>query len=104
MVLEVQKKWQSVSCFVFPITNNFFGESVNVTGLITGQDLLKQLQGKDLGEELLIPSVMLRYDGEMFLDGVTIEELQKQLHVRIKIVQVNGKDFLNAITGKEKAQ
>ena len=58
------------------IVNDYFGHNITVAGLITGTDLMAQLKGKDLGEALLIPNVMLRHEQDMFLDDVTLEEAQ----------------------------
>ena len=69
---------------VFPITNEFFGESVTVAGLITGKDLISQLKGKELGDVLVIPAVALR-DG-VFLDDVTVEEVASALGCRVEVV------------------
>lgn len=84
---------------VFPIKNNFFGGKINVSGLVTATDIEEQLKGKDLGEELLIPSVMLRAEGDMFLDSVTVEELSKRLKVKITPVNNDGYELVNAILG-----
>ncbi len=69
---------------VFPITNEFFGESVTVAGLITGRDVISQLKGKALGDVLVIPSMALR-DGA-FLDDVTVEEVARALGCRVEVV------------------
>ncbi len=66
---------------VYPIVNEFFGEKITVSGLLTGQDLKKQLTGKELGEQLLLPCNMLRTGYDVFLDDVTVEELEEALQV-----------------------
>ena len=71
---------------VQPVVNHFFGENITVSGLITGQDLKEQLKGKELGERLFIPCSMLRDGEEIFLDDVTLSELdvyKRQLHSRL---------------------
>ncbi len=68
---------------VYPITNRLFGETVTVTGLIAGRDVIEQLRGKPLGDLLVIPSVALR-DGA-FLDDVTIGDIERELGVRVLV-------------------
>ncbi|MBR5152549.1 MAG: DUF512 domain-containing protein [Clostridia bacterium] len=82
---------------IYPIENRFFGEKITVTGLITGQDLIAQLQGKELGEELLISSAMLRHDGDMFLDNTTLEEVEKVLGIKVRTVRNDGYELLDAL-------
>ena len=84
---------------VFPIKNNFFGGKINVSGLVTATDIEAQLKNEDLGEELLIPSVMLRAEGDMFLDSVTVDELSKRLGVKITSVNNDGYELVDAILG-----
>ena len=96
---RVSRKWPGVTCQVYPIVNRFFGETITVAGLVTGQDLLAQLKGRDLGEELLLPSVMLRHEGDRFLDDLTLEELSSQLGVPIRCVDNEGFDLLDALLG-----
>ena len=66
----------------------YWGQETTVTGLLTGEDLLIQLQGKELGSGILLPSIMLKHDDIYFLDDMTVEELAKQL--RVKIFPVTG--------------
>lgn len=84
---------------VFPIKNNFFGGKINVSGLVTATDIEAQLKNENLGEELLIPSVMLRAEGDMFLDSVTVDELSKRLGVKITSVNNDGYELVDAILG-----
>lgn len=86
-----------VEVMIYPIRNDFFGEHITVSGLLTGQDLLKQLQGQDLGESLLLPQNVLRSGEAVFLDDMTLQELEKALQVPVNIVKSSGCDFLNAI-------
>ncbi len=99
MVDKAAKKWDNLECGVFSVKNNFFGGEITVAGLITAIDLEEQLKGKDLGEELLIPSVMLRDGGDMFLDSVTIEELSQRLNIKITPVDNDGYELLDKILG-----
>lgn len=81
---------------VIPITNEFFGDSITVAGLITGQDIIKQLSGKELGQQLLIPSTMLNFD-EIFLDDLTIQDVEKALKVKIITVENDGFELLEKL-------
>ena len=70
-----------------------------MTGLLTGQDLIKGLKGKDLGDELLLPSVMLKQGEKIFLDDMTLQELCSSLNVSIRIVH-DAQDIVNKALGK----
>ncbi|XTZ19316.1 MAG: DUF512 domain-containing protein, partial [cyanobacterium endosymbiont of Rhopalodia fuxianensis] len=65
------------------LQSHYWGQETTVTGLLTGEDLLTQLQGKDLGNGILLPSMMLKHNDIYFLDDMTVEELAKQLNVEI---------------------
>lgn len=82
---------------VFPLVNNFFGETIDVAGLITGKDLITQLRGKDLGERLLIPVNMLRHGEDVFLDDITIADVERELKVRVRPVNQDGFGLCDAI-------
>ena len=84
---------------VYRIVNRFFGESVTVAGLLTGKDVSEQLAGKDLGDELLFPAVMLRADGDVFLDDMTPEELSRRLGVPVKPSKNDGYELARALLG-----
>ncbi|MCQ2512047.1 MAG: DUF512 domain-containing protein [Lachnospiraceae bacterium] len=85
----------------YEIKNTFFGENITVSGLICGCDILSQLQGKELGEELLLPINMFRAGEECFLDDVTVKELEEKLQVKVTVVPRDGADLLNALLGIE---
>lgn len=89
----------NVEINVYTIINNFFGEKVTVTGLLTGSDIITQLNGKELGDELLISSSMLRSGEEVFLDDVTLDELSGKLNVKVSPVMNSGIDFVESIIG-----
>lgn len=76
----------NLECEVVVLRNNFFGENVIVAGLITGQDLINQLKGKDI-ETLVLPSIMLRPFTNDFLDNTTISDVENALGCKVKIVQ-----------------
>ena len=98
---KCKKKNPSLNPRVFAIKNNFFGGKINVSGLVTATDIEEQLKGEDLGEELLIPSAMLRAEGDMFLDSVTVEELSERVGIKIPPVNNDGYELVNAIFGLE---
>jgi NifB/MoaA-like Fe-S oxidoreductase len=79
---------------VYQIENRFFGETVTVSGLLTGQDIIDQLRGKELGETLFLPCNVLKADEEIFLDDITLEELQNALQVKADIVKSDGKELI----------
>ena len=82
---------------VYEIINDFFGEMITVSGLLTGQDIIRQLSGKALGERLLLPENVLRSGEDVFLDDVTVSDMEKALQVKIDIVKSSGYDFVDAI-------
>lgn len=82
---------------VYPIKNNFFGGGVTVSGLVCAGDIIKHLQGKDLGCELLIPASMLRADDDVFLDDISLSELEKTLNVTVTPVLNDGYDFIEKL-------
>lgn len=94
-----EKRFNGLKCTVYAIRNDFFGESITVAGLITAQDLIAQLMDKELGEELLISSAMLRKDSDVFLDDLTITDVSRELGVTITSAENDGYDLLDAILG-----
>ncbi|MBR2040513.1 MAG: DUF512 domain-containing protein [Clostridia bacterium] len=99
IVDKVLKKWDNLECKVVAVKNDFFGGEITVAGLITATDIENQLKDTGLGDELLIPSVMLRDGGDMFLDSVTLEELSQKLNVKITPVDNDGFVMLDKILG-----
>ena len=81
------------------IRNDFFGDTITVTGLITAQDLIAQLKGRDLGDELLISSAMLRRDSDVFLDDMTVSDVERELGVPLRSSDSDGYELLDAIMG-----
>ena len=99
LIVTAQRKYDNINGKVFPIINDFFGHTIDVAGLVTGGDLIAQLRGKDLGERLLIPQSMLR-DGEgVFLDDVTVGEVESELKIQVIPVGQDGGDLFLAMTG-----
>ena len=84
---------------VYKIINNYYGESITVAGLLTGRDIAEQLSGEELGDEVLIPSSTLRQGEDVFLCGMTAEELSERLDTPISAVDSDGYAFLEAVFG-----
>lgn len=95
-----KEKYGKIKGQVYAIENDFFGRSINVTGLITGQDLIRQLKGRELGERLLISQNMLRREEMDFLDDVTLEQASKELGVPIYPIEQDGFALWDAMAGE----
>lgn len=93
----VQEKFPNVTVHIYPIHNDFFGEKITVSGLITGKDLITQLKGKTLGQVLLLPCNMFRSGEEVFLDDVTLDEVKSSLQSEVDIVKSSGQDLIERI-------
>ena len=98
---RITEAFPKVKITVACIRNDFFGETITVSGLITGQDLVAQLKerkeaGEDLGDTLQIPINMLRSGEEVFLDDLTVQDVEAALGMTVKAVESGGKDFLDA--------
>lgn len=100
LVSEISKVFEGIDVNVYDIENNFFGQHVNVCGLLTGKDIVEQLKDKQLGQELLISRSMLRAGEHVLLDDYTVEQIEAELHVKIRIVENDGADFVSAIIGE----
>ncbi|MBR4361169.1 MAG: DUF512 domain-containing protein [Ruminococcus sp.] len=96
---QAEEKFPQLRCDVYRIRNDFFGDTITVTGLITAQDLIAQLRGKDLGEELLISSAMLRRNSDVFLDDLTVPDVERELGVPLRSSDSDGYELLDAIMG-----
>ena len=101
LVDEARETWHNLNGRVYPIVNDFFGHEITVAGLITGQDLISQLRGKDLGDELLLPDVLLKFHEDVFLDDVTLSEVREALGVPITMVGSDGYELLRCMLGEE---
>lgn len=97
MAEQVMELLPNYRILVYPIRNDFFGENITVSGLLTGQDLKAQLGELELGERVLLPCNLLRSGEEVFLDDMTLDELKSALQVEIDIVKSSGQDLLNAM-------
>lgn len=94
---KITRRYPGKTVHLYAIRNDFFGESITVAGLLTGQDIIRQLSGRPLGERLLLPECMFRSGEEVFLDDVTREEMQNALQIPINIVKSGGQDLVRAV-------
>lgn len=99
LVDETRKKWHNLNVQVIAVKNIFFGETITVAGLLTGQDLLSRLKDEKLGDELLLPSCMLRSEQDIFLDDMSLEALKRELNINIRPCENDGYLLLDAILG-----
>ena len=96
LVENAKQRFPQLNVRVVAIDNNFFGETITVAGLVTGGDILRRMEGIQC-ERILIPEVMLRREGDCFLDDVTPEELEQTLHTSVQVVPVDGAALLAAL-------
>ncbi len=96
----IREKLPNLTLQVYKIRNDFFGERITVSGLITARDLIAQLKGQELGEELLLPCNMLRSGEDVFLDDLTVADVEKALQTKLRIVESDGCDFVRAVSGR----
>ena len=99
---KLSSKFPNLELNIVAIKNNFFGETITVSGLVTGSDIYKQLKDMDLGDGLLIPKSMLKADEDIFLDNIRLDDLKSKLRTEIFPVQVKGKSLINIFVKEEK--
>ena len=97
MADKIMKKFKNIKINVYKIVNDYFGHTITVSGLITATDIIKQLDKKDLGEALYITRSMLKGDEEVFLDDITLKELEEKLNVKVIPCENEGKIFVDRI-------
>ena len=97
MCEKLESKVNGLKINVIAITNDFFGENITVSGLLTGQDIIGQLKDRELGERILLPQSVLRSGEDVFLDDIRLPEVEKALQVEVDIVKSSGYDFVDAI-------
>lgn len=100
---KIMDKFKNLKINVYKITNDYFGHTITVSGLITATDIIKQLDNKELGKALYITKSMLKADEDVFLDNITLEELKTKLNIEIIPCQNEGKEFVDKII-KEKGE
>ncbi len=96
---KIMRKFPAVKINTEKIINKFFGETITVAGLITAGDLINQLKGKSLGDELIIPKVMLKADEPVFLDDLTVSDVEKALNIKVTASANDGYEYLNKLLG-----
>ncbi|MBU5627152.1 DUF512 domain-containing protein [Oscillibacter sp. MSJ-2] len=97
-LVEKAKAWcPSLRGEVIGIYNDFFGRTIDVAGLLTAQDIIAQLKGRSLGEHVLIPANMLRHGGDVFLDDLTVADLERALERPVTVVEQDGFSLVDAI-------
>ena len=96
---KLEQAFTGLRVLVYPIKNNFFGENITVAGLLTATDIIDQLKGRELGDELLFPACALRADGDLFLDEKKPEDLYNALSVPVKATEGEGAEFIKNILG-----
>ena len=102
---KIEAKFPQKKVHLYAIRNDFFGERITVSGLVTGQDIVAQLMSVvPLGERLLLPICMFRSGEEVFLDDLTRADVQNALQVPVNIVKSSGQDLVDAVLGLEEEQ
>ena len=99
LVKIIKPKFPNINVKVKKIINNFFGESITVSGLLCGCDIIEQLQGESIGDNLIITKNMLRDGENVLLDNITTDEIEEKLNCKIIAVCDDGAEFLSAILG-----
>ena len=102
MAEKMEEKFPGTRIHVYAVRNDFFGERITVSGLVTAQDIMAQLKGRDLGERLLLPCNMLKADEDIFLDDYTVSQVSDALQVPLVIVKSSGQDLVDAILEERK--
>lgn len=100
MVTLITKKRPGLTCKIYPVINDFFGHKITVAGLVTATDIIAQLKDVTLPKRVLIPSSMLRSEQDMFLDSITVGEVEKALNCTLEITYNDGFDLVEKILGE----
>lgn len=104
MVDTAMQKWHNLDVKVYGIVNDFFGHDIDVSGLVTGRDLIAQLKGRPLGERLLLPACMFRSEGDLMLDDTSKEDIEQALNVTVRLTANDGYELLEAMLEEEKEE
>lgn len=94
---KIEDKFIGLNIIVVPIKNNFFGETITVSGLVTGGDLVEQIKDMEESDLVIIPRSMMKVDEEIFLDNITLEEANEKMNKRIIYSKVDGSDLIRLI-------
>lgn len=98
LAAKIEKKYKNIKIHVYCIRNDFFGETITVSGLLTGGDIIAQLKDKELGECLYLPVNVLKADEDIFLDDVTLDQMCESLQTPVNIIESDGEDFVRKLT------
>ncbi len=105
LVAQAKEKCPSLQGEVVGIRNDFFGHTIDVAGLLTAQDIIAQLKERQLGDHILLPANVLRHGGDVFLDDLTVEDVEQALGRPVTVVEQDGFSLVDAIfTRKEREQ
>jgi len=97
---KAEKQFPGLQVTVWPVENRLFGKHITVAGLVCGSDIIHTLQGKEIGQEVLIPESMLRREGDMLLDDLTPAQIAEKLGVPVTPVAFGGQPLLDALLGE----
>ena len=99
LAAAAEAAFPQIKCKVCRVENRFFGETVTVSGLVTGGDLINALSGEESAHRLVIPCNMLRYQRDLFLDGVSVSDVEATLGMPVEIAEKEGADLLYKLLG-----
>ena len=98
---EIMKKFPNITINTYCIRNNFFGEMITVSGLLTGTDIINQLKGRELGEYIILPDSLLRNGETVLLDDIYLSDIERELGVKVKIALNSAESLVNRIMNTE---
>lgn len=100
---KIEKKAPHLKIETVPVKNSFFGETVTVSGLLTGHDIINTLEGRNLGSFVFLPRNALRAGEDVFLDDIALPDMEKALGTRVMAVPASGFDFVNTLLSQGEA-
>ncbi len=101
LVDEAKRRFPSLNVRVKAIRNDFFGDTITVAGLLTGCDILRQLDGIQC-KRIVLPDILLRREGDRLLDDITPEQIEQQLGITVQVIPTDGASLLNALLEQER--
>ncbi len=99
--VDVMNKVENLTVNLIAIENNFYGKGITVTGLITATDIMYYLKDKNIGDELIIPAVMLKKEEQIFLDDYSVADVEKALKIKIRVSEMGADNFIKSCLGVE---